>query len=221
MSYIDNSRQSISPLDRCRNAFFSALVLNQQGFPTYVLPSWHKGIWSIFLGPENLARSLLLQEPNAIAVAASWTLTPSETKDESGASSPSQIANKILEQAKDVVEIGSVSKSYKQWLEDFSLIVGKEAGLLPTIKFSDNQFEVWLHFRNPDLSSNGQPIERYLTSPPLPRLFLENRRQRANDIANGKNEWWKYSTYYSNSAKKAGNSDEQSDPIWWRNRNET
>jgi hypothetical protein len=206
-----------SPLERCRNAFFSALELNQKGFTAFVLPSWKGGVWTVFLGSDDLARGLLLKESDALLASEIWTFAPSSSIYSTDLSTSSYFANKILNASSDISNIGKVSTIYKEWLEVFSNKVRHESDALPTISFTEGKFEVWLHYRNSDMTSNGKSIERYLISPPLPRLYLENRKRSHDSNTDVGNAGW-LNRSASKAVKSAGTADDQSEPNWWRNR---
>lgn len=92
----ENLQHQKSPLEKCRNAFFSGLLAIEQGFPSFLLTEWINGEWSIFLGPEHLAKGMLIGRAKAYAESVSWRAFPSRDGWLGEPYSPRQIAEWVL-----------------------------------------------------------------------------------------------------------------------------
>lgn len=188
------SDRETSPLDRCRNAFFSTLLLIEEGFPSFAMTTWENGEWSIFLGSEDLAKDVLLGRPHAVAEAARWKASPSRKGWLCEPYSPKQMAKWLMDVKLNFADYEKPNPEYKKWLNSFSAKLATEKDALPTISFSGDSLIAWIHHRNPDMTPNGKSIERYAVSPPLPRLFEEERRIITINGINDSNDSWRYNS---------------------------
>ena len=182
-----------STLEKCRNTFFSALGLHEKGFPTYVLTAWTNGEWSIFLGPEDVAKNLLLNRPRVIADAGRWTAFPCRQGWLNDSYSPDQISEWVLSQEiYKQTENRAPNVKYQEWLRGFIANLEAVPDALPSVSFSDGVMTAWLHHRNPDLTTKKLPVDRYDFEPPLPRHFEDERRLLIFPDSEGENGGWPF-----------------------------
>lgn len=182
-----------STLEKCRNSFFSALELHKKGFPSYVLTAWSNAEWSIFLGPEDVARNLLLNRPQVMSNAVRWTAFPCRQGWLNDPYSPDQISEWALSQKSNTSTKRQVPNvEYQEWLRGFVTKLEAEHDALPTVSFSNGVMTAWVHRRNPDLTTKKLPIERYDFEPPLPRHFEEERRRFIVFGPEGENGGWPF-----------------------------
>lgn len=188
----ENFYHKTSLLERCRNAFFSGLLAIEEGFPSFIFTDWINGEWSIFLGPEHLARRALIGNIDAIAAAANWKVFPWRDDWLCEPYSPRQIFQWILDQEKDEFTNERPSTEYSDWLKAFAAKLATESDALPSVSFSNGELIAWLHHRNPDLTTKGIPVERYAVPHPLPRYFEEERRPFILSGPDDLNGGWPY-----------------------------
>lgn len=193
-----------SALDRCRNSFLAALLLVEKGFPVYVLPSWSKAEWTIFIGPESVARNLLLNRQPVLAEAIRWVAFPARDGWLREPYSPEQISEWVLNQWGDTNPIDAPCTEYKNWLKEFVIKLAMLPDGLPTISYSDGSLSAWIHRRNSDLSTKKMPIERYEPSPPLPSGFEEERRLFIFSGSDGLNGGWPFTANEWGVSSKSG-----------------
>lgn len=106
-------------LDKCRNSFFAGLLLVENGFPTFVLTGWSNADWSVFLGPEEVARKLLLNRPQVLSEAIRWTAFPTREGWLFDPYSPEQISEWALNQRTNTQPVDEPFHEYKKWLKEF------------------------------------------------------------------------------------------------------
>jgi len=209
---VGNLLSPTSLLARCRGAFFSALLLVEENSPCYILTDWVNGDWSIFLGPEDLAKEILLGRPQALAKAIKWKSFPARDGWLCEPYSPRQIAKWIIDQKADQAVDEKPYPEYRSWLKDFVAKLAIESDTLPTIIYSDGVLSAWLHHRNPDLTPKGMPISLYSKPIPLPRGFEEDRRVAAMSGPDNLNGGWPFSRGSGWTVRSTGISDEWKDP---------
>jgi hypothetical protein len=182
-----------SALEKCRNSFFSVLALHEKGFPSYILTAWSNAEWSIFLGPEDVAKNLLLNRPKVIVDAVRWTAFPCREGWLNDPYSPDQISEWVLSQEGNTpIEKQAPNIEYQDWLKEFIAKLEDVPDALPTVSFSNGAMTAWMHRRNPDLTTKKIPIDRYAFDPPLPRHFEDERRLLIVPDPEGENGGWPF-----------------------------
>ena len=187
--------RTCTKLEKCRNSFFAGLVLLENGFPSFVLTGWSNTDWSVFLGPEEIAKKLLLNRPQILSEAIRWTAFPTREGWLCDPYSPEQISEWALEQRTSTRPVDEPFHEYKNWLKGFITKLATVPDALPTISYSNGELSAWIHRRNPDMTTKKIPIQRYEFSPPLPRRFEEERRLFTVSGSEGLNGGWPFKTH--------------------------